>query len=128
MAKIDQFLELLVKHSGSDLHLSCGNPPLMRVHGHLQRIKFRDLNEADLKTLFFEILTPAQKETYETTRDLDFAYEIPEVARFRGNCFYQHRGPAAVFRVIPSRVLSADELKLPDVIRRFTDLTKGLGW
>jgi twitching motility protein PilT len=126
MAKIDQFLELLVKHSGSDLHLSCGNPPLMRVHGHLQRVKFRDLNEADLKTLFFEILTAAQREQYENTRDLDFAYEISGVARFRGNFFYQHRGPAAVFRVIPSRVLSADELKLPDVIRRFTDLTKGL--
>jgi twitching motility protein PilT len=126
MAKIDQFLELLVKHSGSDLHLSCGQPPVMRVHGHLQRIKFRELSEADLKALFYEILQPAQKETYDSTRDLDFAYEIPGVARFRGNCFYQHRGPAAVFRVIPSRVLSADELNLPDVIRKFTDLTKGL--
>jgi twitching motility protein PilT len=123
MAKIDQFLDLLVKHSGSDLHLSCGGPPIMRVHGHLQRVKFRDLTEADLKALFYEILTPGQKETYESTRDLDFAYEIPGVARFRGNCFYQHRGPAAVFRVIPSRVLTADELKLPDVIRRITSPT-----
>jgi twitching motility protein PilT len=126
MPKIDQFLELLLKHEGSDLHLSCGSEPVMRVHGHLQRVKFRPLTAADLKTLFYEILSEGQKEQYEATMDLDFAYEIPGAARFRGNFFNQHRGPAAVFRIIPSRVLTADELGLPEPIRRFTELNKGL--
>jgi twitching motility protein PilT len=126
MARIDQFLKLLVKYGGSDLHLSCGGPPVMRIHGHLQRVQYADLSEKEMKVLLDEILLEHQRESYAATHDLDFAYEIPEVARFRGNCFYQHRGPAAVFRVIPSRVLSADEISLPDAIRRFTDLNKGL--
>jgi twitching motility protein PilT len=125
-AQIDQFLRLLVTQGGSDLHLSCGNPPIIRVHGHLQRVKFRELTETDMTALLFPILRPDQKERYVASNDLDFAYEIPGVARFRGNLFRQHRGPGAVFRVIPSRVLSADELKLPDAIRRFADLNKGL--
>jgi twitching motility protein PilT len=126
MPKIDQFLNLLIQHSGSDLHLSCGGPPQLRVHGHLQRVQFRDLTEADLNTLVSEIITPAQLARYQATHDLDFAYEIPGTARFRGNFFRQHRGPGAVFRIIPSRIPSADEIGLPDAIRRFTDLNKGL--
>lgn len=126
MAQIDQFLRVMVQSAGSDLHLSCGTPPVMRVHGHLQRVKFRDLTEQDMNALLLEILNPHQKERYASTGDLDFAYEIPGTARFRGNLFRQHRGPAAVFRTIPSKVMTADELKLPDVIRGFTDLNKGL--
>ena len=125
-AQIDQFLRLLVQQGGSDLHLSCGNPPVIRVHGHLQRIKFRDLTEADMNALLFEILRPDQKERYVASNDVDFAYEIPGTARFRGNAFRQHRGPGAVFRVIPSRVLSADEINLPEAIRNFAHLHKGL--
>jgi twitching motility protein PilT len=126
MPQIDQFLRLLVQQGGSDLHLSCGSAPVIRVHGHLQRVKFRDLTEQDLTMLFFEILNPEQKEKYLTTSDLDFAYEIPGTARFRGNLFRQHRGPGGVFRVIPSKVLSADELSLPEAIRNFAHLHKGL--
>jgi len=126
MAQIDQFLRLLVQQSGSDLHLSCGNPPIIRVHGHLQRIKFRELTAADLTRLILEILTDEQRERFDATRDLDFAYEIEGVARFRGNAFVQHRGMGGVFRVIPSRIPSADELKLPQAIREFTRLNKGL--
>ena len=126
MPKIDQFLEALVREGGSDLHLSCGSAPVMRVHGRLQRVKFRELTAADLELLISEILLPYQKDTYANTRDLDFAYEIPEVARFRGNCFHQHNGPAAVFRVIPSKVLSADEIDLPEPVRQLTHLNKGL--
>jgi twitching motility protein PilT len=92
----------------------------------MQRVKFRDLTEQDMNALLLEILRPYQRERYQETNDLDFAYEIPGVARFRGNLFRQHRGPGAVFRVIPSRVLTADELKLPDAIRNFTKLNKGL--
>jgi twitching motility protein PilT len=126
MAQIDQFLRLLVQQGGSDLHLSCGNPPIIRVHGHLQRIKFRELTPADMKALILEVLTNEQRERFDTSRDLDFAYEIPGVARFRGNAFVQHRGMGGVFRVIPSKIPSADELKLPPAIREFTRLNKGL--
>ncbi|HYW13095.1 MAG TPA: type IV pilus twitching motility protein PilT [Longimicrobium sp.] len=126
MPKIDQFLNLLVQHGGSDLHLSCGGPPVLRVHGHLQKVAFRDLVESDLNLLLSEIITPAQLERYRTTHDLDFAYEIPGTARFRGNFFRQHRGPGAVFRIIPSKIPSAEEIGLPDVVRKFTDLNKGL--
>jgi twitching motility protein PilT len=126
MAQIDQFLRLLIQQGGSDLHLSCGSPPILRVHGHLQRIKFRDLSAADMKTLITEILTAEEREQFEAKCDLDFAYEIPEVSRFRGNAFVQHRGMGAVFRAIPARIPSADELKLPPATRDFTGLNKGL--
>lgn len=126
MPKIDQFLNLLVQHGGSDLHLSCGGPPVLRVHGHLQKVAFRDLVESDLNLLMSEIVTPVQLERYRATHDLDFAYEIPGTARFRGNWFRQHRGPGAVFRIIPSKIPSAEEIGLPDVIRKFTELNKGL--
>jgi twitching motility protein PilT len=126
MAKLDQFLKLLVQKEGSDLHLSCGNAPIFRVHGHIQRVEFRDLTPSDMEALIFEILTDEQREQLETTHDLDFAYEITGIARFRGNIFYQHRGMGAVFRVIPSHIPSADDLKLPKAIREFTELNKGL--
>jgi twitching motility protein PilT len=126
MPKIDQFLNLLVEFGASDLHLSCGGPPVLRVHGHLQRVKYRDLVERDLELLLGEILTEGQMGRYTATHDLDFAYEIPGVARFRGNFFRQHRGPGAVFRIIPSKIPTAEEINLPDSIRRFTHLNRGL--
>jgi twitching motility protein PilT len=126
MAKLDSFLQHLVQHDGSDLHLSCGDAPILRVHGHVQRVKYRALTPPDMETLLFEILTPEQRERFEEAHDLDFAYEVPGLARFRGNLFVQHRGLGAVFRVIPSRIPTAEELKLPNAIREFTNLNKGL--
>ncbi len=126
MAQIDQFLRLMVQQKGSDLHLSVGSPPIFRHHGELERIKFRELTQTDVQALLYEICTPAQKATFEETFDIDFAYEIPEVARFRVNMFRQRKGYAAVLRTIPSKVLSADELGLPEGIRRFCLLNKGL--
>jgi twitching motility protein PilT len=126
MAQIDQFLRLLVQQKGSDLHLSVGSPPIMRRHGSLTRIKFRELAAADMQGLMYEIMTPAQRTQFEETHDLDFAYEVPDVARFRVNVFRQRRGMGAVMRTIPAKVLSADELKLPEGVRRFCKLTKGL--
>jgi twitching motility protein PilT len=126
LAKLDSFLQYLVQNEGSDLHLSCGDAPVVRVHGHVQRVKYAALTPATLEALLFEILTPEQKARYEEVHDLDFAYEVPGLARFRGNLFVQHRGPGAVFRVIPSRIPTADELKLPQAIREFTRLNRGL--
>jgi twitching motility protein PilT len=126
MAQIDQFLRLLVQKDGSDLHLSCGNPPILRVGGNLERIKFRELTPPDMRALLLEILTAEQRAHFEATHDLDFAYAIEGLARFRGNIFQQHRGMGGVFRVIPARVPSADDLKLPDAIREFTHLHRGM--
>jgi twitching motility protein PilT len=126
MAQIDQFLRLMVQQKGSDLHLTVGSPPIFRQHGELSRIKFRELTPADMQGLMFEIMTPAQRAHFEETNDIDFAYEIAEVARFRVNVFRQRKGMGAVMRTIPSKVLSADDLKLPEGIRRFCKLNKGL--
>jgi twitching motility protein PilT len=126
MAQINQFLKLLVQQKGSDLHLTVGSPPIMRQHGELLRIKFRELSPADMQGLMYEIMTPAHRAQFEETNDLDFAYEVPEVARFRVNVFRQRKGMGVVMRTIPSKVLSADDLKLPEGVRRFCKLTKGL--
>ncbi|HUF50084.1 MAG TPA: type IV pilus twitching motility protein PilT [Longimicrobiales bacterium] len=126
MAQIDQFLRLMVQQKGSDLHLSVGSPPIIRQHGELTRIKFRELSPTDVQALLYEIMTPAQRAHFEQTMDTDFAYEIPDVARFRVNVFRQRKGMASVMRTIPVKVLTADELGLPEGVRRFCKLNKGL--
>jgi len=126
MAKIDQFLQLLAQKGGSDLHLTAGSPPLMRLHGAMQPIKFRELTNQDMEALLFEIMREDWRGQLKQTMDFDFAYEIPGVSRFRVNVFYQRKGMGAVFRTIPTKILTADQLRLPEAVRRFAGLTKGL--
>ena len=126
MAQIDQFLKVLVEQSGSDLHLTVGSPPVMRVHGNLQRIKFRELTGKDMEALIYEIMEEDWRMVFLDRLDYDFAYEIPGVARFRVNVFWQRKGLGAVLRTIPSKILTADDLGLPDAVRRMCMLTKGL--
>ena len=126
MAKIDQFLKMLAENGGSDLHLTAGAQPIMRLNGSMTPYNFRELTGREVQGLVFEIMTESQREEFETTMDLDFAYEIPEVARFRANVFMQRKGVGAVFRTIPTEVLSADQLGLPEVVRKFAMMSKGL--
>ena len=126
MAQIDQFLRLMVQQKASDLHITCGSAPIMRQHGELVRIKFRDLAPTDMQGLMYEIMTPAQRTEFEARHDIDFAYELPDVARFRVNVFMQRKGMGAVLRTIPTKVLSADDLGLPEGVRNFCKLNKGL--
>ncbi|TGU74447.1 type IV pilus twitching motility protein PilT [Geomonas terrae] len=126
MARIDALFKLLHDAGASDLHLSAGSPPIFRLRGEMERQNFKSLSHEELKAILFEILTPKQRETFEEKHDLDFAYSVPGLARFRGNYMLQHRGIAAVFRIIPSKILSADDLGLPDGIRNMTKLRKGL--
>ncbi len=126
MAQIDQFLKVLVEQQGSDLHLTVGSPPVMRVHGTMQRLKFRELTEKDMETLVFEIMEEDWRIKFVDRLDYDFAYEIEGLARFRVNVFWQRKGLGAVLRTIPSRIRTADELELPEAIRRMCMLTKGL--
>ncbi len=126
MAQIDQFLKVLVEQGGSDLHLTVGSPPVMRVHGNLQRIKFREMKNSDMEALIYEIMEEDWRITFVETMDYDFAYEIEGLARFRVNVFWQHKGLGAVLRTIPSEILTADDLGLPESVRRMCMLSKGL--
>jgi len=126
MAKIDSLFRMLKEQGASDLHLSAGNPPIFRLHGEMVRLNFKALSHEELKVILFEILNEQQRIQFEQTSDLDFAYAVPELARFRGNYMMQHRGIAAVFRIIPSKILSADDLRLPEGVRRMTQFKKGL--
>jgi twitching motility protein PilT len=126
MASIDQLFRLMKEQGASDLHLSSDIQPIFRLHGEITRLNFKPLGHDALKALLFEILTDAQKAHFEERRDLDFAYSIPDLARFRGNIMMTHRGIAAVFRIIPGKVLSADELGLPEGVRKMTQFKKGL--
>jgi twitching motility protein PilT len=126
MAQIDQFLKVLVERGGSDLHLTVGSPPIMRVHGHLQRFKFRELTNADMEALIYEIMEEEWRIAFIDRMDYDFAYEVPGLARFRANVFWQRKGLGAVLRTIPERIMTADDLGLPEGIRRMCMLSKGL--
>ena len=126
MAQIDQFLRALAEKKGSDLHLTTGSPPLMRLHGEMHPFPFRELTDKDMETLVYEIMEENWRMRFLETKDFDFAYEIAGVARFRANVFWQRKGLGAVFRTIPSKILTADDLKLPEVVRKFGMLSKGL--
>ncbi|MDA8428409.1 MAG: type IV pilus twitching motility protein PilT [Geobacteraceae bacterium] len=126
MAKIDALFRMMREQGASDLHLSTGNPPIFRQHGEMVRLNFKALGHDELITILFEILSDKQKAHFEETKDLDFAYTVPDLARFRGNIMMTHRGVAAVFRIIPTKILSADELGLPEGVRRMTNFKKGM--
>ncbi len=126
MPQIDQFLKVLVEHGGSDLHLTTGSPPVMRIDGQMQRIKFRDLTNKDMEALVYEIMEDEWRIRFLEKLDYDFAYEIEGLARFRVNVFWQRKGLGAVMRTIPSKILTADQLGLSDTVRKFCMLTKGL--
>ena len=126
MAQIDSFFKFMKEQNASDLHLSTGNPPMLRIHGELVRIDMPALENDALKALVYEIAPEHKIKTFEETGDVDFGYEFPGFARYRANFFNQRTGIAAVFRLIPSKVLTADELGLPMVIKRFAMLKKGL--
>lgn len=126
MAKIDALFKLMKQQGASDLHLSSGAPPILRLHGEMERLNYPPLSHEQTKALIYEILDAEKRAHFEANHDLDFAYALAEVGRFRGNVLETHRGIAAVFRIIPSKILTADELKLPEGIRKMTRFKKGL--
>jgi twitching motility protein PilT len=131
MAKIDAFFNLMFEQKASDVHLSSGNPPILRINGELQRVEFPPLESDQLKAMLYEITPEYKIKQFEETGDVDFGYEIPGVSRFRANFFNQKNGVAAVFRQIPSKVLSFEDFEkieapLPPVLKKFCMLHKGL--
>ncbi len=126
MAKIDALLKLMIEHKASDLHVTSGAPPLLRINGELERIAYHELSEEEVKLLVYEIVTQSGIEHLEAEFDLDFAYEIAGVARFRANVYFKHGGVGAVFRLIPHDILTFSELGLPPAVRNLSRLRKGL--
>lgn len=131
MAKIDAFFNLLLEQKASDLHMSSGNPPMLRINGELHRVDFPPLDNDSLKAMLYEIAPEYKIKVFEETGDVDFGYEIPNVSRFRVNFFNQKNGIAAAFRQIPSKVLTFEDFEkldapLPPVLKKFCMLHKGL--
>jgi twitching motility protein PilT len=126
MAKIDAFFKLMNDQGASDLHLTAGQQPALRIRGEIERIKYKTLTNDDLRSMLYEI-TPEEKiKLFEETGDVDFGYEIPGLARYRANLFMQRNGVAAVFRQIPSNIMSVEQLGLPPVVSRLASLPRGL--
>ena len=126
MAELDKFFNLMIEVGASDLHLSSDSQPIVRVRGELERIDHPVLESDHLKKMLYEIAPEFKVKTFEETGDIDFGYEIAGVARFRANFFNQKYGVAAVFRLIPSKILSTDQLGLPPIMKKFAELHKGL--
>lgn len=123
---IAELLAFSAKNKASDLHLSSGQPPIIRVDGDIKRINLPEIDAETVLKMIYDIMNDAQRKTYEERLEVDFSFEIPSVARFRVNAFNQDRGPAAVFRTIPSVVLSLDELMAPSVFREICMKPRGL--
>lgn len=126
MAKIDAFFKLMHEQGASDLHLVSGQPPALRIRGDMERIKYKVLENDELKAMLYEIAPEAKIKQFEETGDIDFGYEIPGVARYRSNFFMQKNGCAAVFRQIPEEIMTAEQLGLPNVISKLASLPRGL--
>jgi twitching motility protein PilT len=124
--RIDRFLSILPTSNGSDLHLAVGSPPIIRIDGELEKSRHRPLKQGDFFNLVRPITPPALWERYTATGDVDFAYQMGKDARFRVNLFTQERGMAAVFRLIPWRIPTVEELGLPKAVAAMADAERGL--
>ncbi|MHB0972000.1 MAG: type IV pilus twitching motility protein PilT [Thermoanaerobaculia bacterium] len=126
MQKIDRFLRLMNDRGASDFHLTVGRPPMLRISGSIESIRYRTLTETDFVDMVKPI-TPARLfDEWAKGGDADFSYEIPGVARYRVNLFRQQRGAGAVFRIIPSKIMTIEQLSLPPQIRRIAGIRSGL--
>jgi len=126
MAKIDAFFKLMNEQGASDLHLVSGQPPMLRITGDIERIKYKVLDNDDLRAMLYEITPEYKVKVFEETGDVDFGYEVPGLARYRANYFMQRNGIGAVFREIPSNILTVQDLGLPPVVSKLATLPRGL--
>ncbi|MCA3212110.1 MAG: type IV pilus twitching motility protein PilT [Burkholderiales bacterium] len=123
---ISELLAFSVKNKASDLHLSSGLPPMIRVHGDVRRINLPPLEHKDVHGMIYDIMNDSQRKVYDENLEVDFSFDLPGLARFRVNAFNQDRGAAAVLRTIPSRVLSLEELRCPRAFAEFSLKPRGL--
>src|SRR6202171_4892176 len=126
MARIDSFLRLVAEQGASDLHFHAGNVPIIRHEGELMPLPFRVLSEVETSRFLLELLGEEQRANFERTQETDFVYSIEGVARFRANIFVQSQGLGAVFRVIPNRVPTLEDLRLPPAGTKLTTMGNGV--
>lgn len=126
MAKIDAFFKLMNDQGASDLHLIAGQQPALRIRGEVERVKYKLLENDDLRSMLYEIAPEDKIKVFEETGDVDFGYEIPGLARYRANFFMQRNGVAAVFRQIPNNIMGCEQLGLPAVVAKLATLPRGL--
>src|SRR5215217_3497993 len=123
---ISELLAFSVKNKASDLHLSAGLPPMIRVQGDVRRINLPPLEHKDVHAMIYDIMNDGQRKQYEEFLECDFSFAVPGLARFRVNAFNQERGPAAVFRTIPSKILSLETLGAPKIFKDIAEYPRGL--
>ncbi|MEW6766129.1 MAG: type IV pilus twitching motility protein PilT, partial [Pseudomonadota bacterium] len=123
---IETLLAFSVKNGASDLHLSAGEPPMIRVDGDIRRINAPALQHKDVHGMVYDIMNDKQRKEYEDNLETDFSFEIPGLARFRVNAFVQNRGAGAVFRTIPSKVLTLEDLGAPKIFKEIADQPRGI--
>jgi twitching motility protein PilT len=123
---LTELLAFVVKNKASDLHLSSGLPPMIRVHGDVRRINVPALEHKDVHGMIYDIMNDGQRKFYEENLECDFSFAVPNLARFRVNAFVQQRGAAAVLRTIPSKVLSLEELKCPKIFQEISEYPRGI--
>ncbi len=126
MAKLDGLLRAMSQMGASDLHISSNSPPYMRIDGSIKPLKHRNLTPKECEDLIFEILSESERKILKESWDLDFTYHNENLGRFRGNSLKQKHGISAVFRIIPEKILSAEELGLPPTVLKMTEAHKGL--
>ncbi len=124
--EIAELLAFSVKNKASDLHLSAGLPPMIRVHGDVRRINVPALDHKAVHSMVYDIMNDGQRKFYEENLEVDFSFEVPNLARFRVNAFVQNRGAGAVFRTIPSKVLTLEELNAPTIFKEISDQPRGI--
>ena len=123
---ISELLRFALESGGSDLHISAGEPPVIRIHGEMTKVDLPALDKEDVHNMIYDILSDFQRKVFEEHLELDFSFGLGDLARFRVNVFKQHRGESAVFRTIPSKIPGFDELNLPRVFKDIANLEKGL--
>jgi len=126
MAQIDAFFKLMNEQGASDLHMVSGQQPILRIRGDMERVKYNAFENDTLKAMLYEIVTEEKIKEFEESGDCDFGYEIAGLARYRGNLFMQKYGIGAVFREIPSEILTCEQLGLPKIVSKLSGLPKGM--
>lgn len=123
---ITELLAFGVKNKASDLHLSAGLPPMIRVHGDMRRINLPAMEHKEVHAMVYDIMNDGQRKHYEENKEVDFSFEVPNLARFRVNAFIQNRGAGAVMRTIPSKILSLEDLKAPPIFKDISEYPRGM--
>jgi twitching motility protein PilT len=123
---ITQLLTFAHQQGASDVHLSAGEPPMLRLHGDMKRLEHAALGAEETRHMVFDIMSDSVRKAYDETHDVDFSFELGDLARFRVNVFRQRKGDAAVFRLIPSKVMTMEQLSLPPILKEICEKEKGL--